>query len=64
MGNDPLGHEEYVEQAHFFRALGAANEIAFVFAVFGVDDDYRPSFANGVDGFFDGGKGIGHVDSR
>jgi hypothetical protein len=22
MANDPLGHEEYVEQAHFFRALG------------------------------------------
>lgn len=22
MPNDPLGHEEYVEQAHFFRALG------------------------------------------
>ena len=41
--------------------LGGADEIAFVFAVLGIDDDDHPAVADGLDGFFDGGKTAGHA---
>ena len=44
--------------------FGRADEIAFVFAVFGVDDDDHLAATNRVDGLFDGGKMAGHVMGR
>ena len=40
--------------------LGRADEVAFVFAVLGVDDDDHSAAADGVDGFVDGGE-LGHA---
>ena len=40
--------------------LGGADEVAFVLAVFGVDDHDDAPAVDGVDGFFDRGKLRGH----
>ena len=44
--------------------LGRADEIAFVLAVLGVDDDDDSAFADGVDGIFDRGVLAGQSDLR
>ncbi len=40
--------------------IGGADEIPFILAVFGVDDDHDLAAADGIDGFFDRGKGYSH----
>ena len=48
-----LGHEVDGFRRDFF---GGHGEVAFVFAVFVVDQDDHAAVANFFDGFFDGGK--------
>ena len=65
-----LGQDRHAELAAAVRdhevddlgrdLFGGGDEIAFVLAVFGVDDDHYAAVADGLDGFFDGGKGVGH----
>ena len=43
------------------RLFGGADEVAFVFAVLGVDDNDDPALADRVDGFFNRGKWVLHV---
>ena len=59
------GHAELAaavhDEVHHFRRglLGRTDEIALVFAVFGVDHDDHFAAGNGVDGFGNGGKHVG-----
>jgi hypothetical protein len=40
--------------------LGGRDEIAFVFAVFRIDDDDHLAASDGIDGRLHGGKSFGH----
>ena len=42
--------------------FGGTDEVAFVLAVLGVDDDHHPAVADRVDGIFNRGKTAGHAD--
>ena len=42
--------------------FGGTDEVALVFAVFGIDDDDDSPLANGLDGFVDRGKRVLHVE--
>ncbi len=44
------------------RLLGGADEIPFILAIFGIDDDDDLAAGNRLDGRFDGGKLLGHGD--
>jgi len=44
--------------------FGRTDEVAFVFAIFGVDNDGDLAQANRLDSFFDSGKTLVHVGLR
>jgi hypothetical protein len=45
------------------RLLGGTNEVAFVLAVLGIDDNNDPPSANRVDSLFNSGKSVAHGTS-
>ena len=46
------------------RLFGGADEVAFVFAVLGIDDDDDPAVADRLDGLFDSGKVLVQMSFR